>query len=121
MRAFKRVILFLLAVSLPVFLASFSVKGASAAGDTGESLFKANCSACHPDGDNILNHKKTLHKADREANNIFTAKDIIKKMRNPGPAPTHPQEWAGMKMFDKDKISDEDALKIANYILQTFN
>jgi len=41
-------------------------------------------------------------------------------MRNPGPAPTHPQEWSGMKMFDKDKISDEDALKIANYVLETF-
>ena len=122
MRALKSVTLFLLAVSpLPLLLVSLSVRGASAAGDTGESLFKANCSACHPDGDNILNHKKTLHRADREANNIFTAEDIIKKMRNPGPAPTHPQEWAGMKMFDKDKISDEDALKIANYILQTFN
>jgi len=122
MKAFKRVILFLLAVSLPLLLVSLSVKGASAAaGDTGESLFKKNCSSCHPDGDNILNRKKTLHKADREANNIFTAEDIIKKMRNPGPAPTHPQDWAGMKMFDKNKISDDDALKIANYILQTFN
>lgn len=120
MRALKRVILFLLAVSLPLLLASFSAKGASSE-DTGETLFKANCSSCHPDGDNILNRKKTLHKADREANNIFTAEDIIQKMRNPGPAPTHPQEWAGMKMFDKDKISDEDALKIANYILKTFN
>ena len=121
MRVFKRVILFLMAVSLPLFLLSLSVMGAPAAEDTGESLFRANCSACHPDGDNILNRKKTLHKADREANNIFTAEDIINKMRNPGPAPTHPQEWAGMKMFDKDKISDEDALKIANYILQTFD
>ena len=122
MKALKRMILCLLAVSLPLLLVSVSVKGASAAaGDTGESLFKDNCSACHPNGDNILNRKKTLHRTDREANNIFTAEDIIKKMRNPGPAPTHPQDWAGMKMFDKNKISDEDALKIANYILQTFN
>ena len=120
MRVLKRVLLFLLAVSLPLFIISLSAKGASAAEETGEALFKANCSACHPDGDNILNRKKTLRKADREANNIFTADDIILKMRNPGPAPTHPQEWAGMKMFDKDKISDEDALKIANYILETF-
>ena len=119
MRALKRVILFLLAVSLPLFLVSFLAKGASG-GDTGETLFKANCASCHPDGDNILNRKKTLHKADREANNILTAEDIIQKMRNPGPATTHPQEWAGMKMFDKDKISDDDALKIANYILETF-
>ena len=123
MRALKRVILFLLAVSLPlslICLVCLSAKGASAADDTGEALFRANCSACHPDGDNILNRNKSLRKADREANGIFTAEDIINKMRNPGPAPTHPQEWAGMKIFDKDKISDEDALKIANYILQTF-
>ena len=119
MRVLKRVILFLLAVSVPLLLVSFSAKGTSA-GDTGESLFKANCASCHPDGDNILNRKKTLRKADREANKIFTAEDIIRKMRNPGPSPTHPQEWAGMKMFDKDKISDEDAQKIANYILETF-
>ena len=120
MKSLKRVILLLLAVSLPLLLVSLLVKGSSAA-DAGESLFRANCSACHPEGDNILNRKKTLHKADREANNIFTAEDIIKKMRNPGPAPTHPQDWAGMKMFDEYKISDDDALKIANYILQTFN
>jgi cytochrome c6 len=102
-----------------LFLVSFSAKEVPAE-DAGEALFKANCSSCHPDGGNILNRKKTLHRADREANNIVTAEDIIKKMRNPGPAPTHPQEWSGMKMFDKDKISDDDALKIANYILQTF-
>lgn len=120
MRASKRMLLLLLAVSLFLFLVSLSVTGASA-GDTGETLFRVNCSSCHPDGDNILNRKKTLHKADREANNVFTAEDIIQKMRNPGPAPTHPQNWAGMKMFDKDKISDDDALKIANYILKTFN
>jgi len=121
MKILKRLTFFLLAVSLPLFLVAISVKGALAAGATGEVLFKTNCSACHPDGDNILNRKKTLHKADREANNIVTAEDIIQKMRNPGPAPTHPQDWAGMKMFDKDKISNEDALKIANYILKTFN
>jgi len=27
---------------------------------------------------------------------------------------------AGMKMFDKDKISDDEAQKIAEYILTTF-
>jgi len=87
---------------------------------TGEALFKANCASCHPDGGNILNQKKTLSRKDREANNIITAADIINKMRNPGPVPTHPQEWAGMKMFDKYKISDDEAQKIAEYILTTF-
>jgi len=87
---------------------------------TGEALFKVNCASCHPQGGNILNPKKTLSRKDREANNIISAADIINKMRNPGPVPTHPQEWAGMKMFDKDKISDDEAQKIAEYILTTF-
>jgi cytochrome c6 len=120
MRASKKMMLLLLAVSLSLFLVTLSVKKSSAE-NTGESLFKNNCSPCHPEGDNILNRKKTLHKADREANGIITAEDIVKKMRNPGPVPTHPQDWAGMKMFDKDKISDDDAMKIADYILSTFN
>ena len=104
--------------SLSLFFLSGEVFSAES---TGESLFQNNCSPCHPGGDNILNRKKTLHRADREANNIMTAEDIVKKMRNPGPAPTHPQDWAGMKMFDKDKIPDEDALKIAQYIIRTFD
>ena len=87
---------------------------------TGEALFKANCASCHPQGGNILNPKKTLSRKDREANKIITADDIINKMRNPGPVPTHPQVWAGMKMFDKYKISDDEAQKIAEYILTTF-
>jgi hypothetical protein len=44
----------------------------------------------------------------------------VRVIRNPGPVPTHPQEWAGMTMFDEKKISNEDALKIADYILKTF-
>ncbi|MDA8433506.1 MAG: c-type cytochrome [Nitrospiraceae bacterium] len=108
------------AVCLAVIFSAYS-PGRALGQDTGEALFKANCSPCHPDGGNILNSKKTLHKKDREAHNIRTAADIVRKMRNPGPVPTHPQEWAGMKMFDKNKISDEDALKIADYILKTFN
>ncbi|NJD55577.1 MAG: c-type cytochrome [Nitrospirae bacterium] len=87
---------------------------------TGEALFMAHCASCHSNGGNILNPKKTLSRKDREANNIITAADIINKMRNPGPAPTHPQELAGMKMFDKYKISDDEAQKIAEYILTTF-
>lgn len=104
-----------------VFLSFVFLTGAGFAEErTGEALFKANCASCHPDGGNILNPKKTLSKKDREANNIITAADIINKMRNPGPVPTHPQEWAGMKMFDKYKIPDDEAQKIAEYILTTF-
>lgn len=86
----------------------------------GKALFKKNCSPCHPDGGNIINPKKTLHKKDLDANKITTAEDIVKKMRNPGPFPDHPQDWAGMKMFDQKTISDQDASEIADYILKTF-
>ena len=86
----------------------------------GGMLFKKNCSPCHPDGGNIINPKKTLHKKDLDANKIASADDIVKKMRNPGPFPDHPQDWAGMKMFDQKAISDQDARKIADYILKTF-
>ena len=105
--------------SVFLFLVSLTETGYSEE-KTGEALFKGNCASCHPEGGNILNPKKTLSKKDREANNIINAADIINKMRNPGPVPTHPQEWAGMKMFDKYKISDDMAEKIAEYILTTF-
>ena len=36
----------------------------------GEELYKAKCAACHPDGGNIMNAKKTLKKKDLEANKI---------------------------------------------------
>jgi cytochrome c6 len=84
---------------------------ASGASQSGEELFKKNCSVCHVDGGNIINPQKTLQKKDREANNIKTANDIIKRMRNPGP---------GMTEFNQKTISDKDAHKIAEYILKTF-
>jgi len=79
---------------------------------SGEELFKTHCAVCHPDGNNIVNPKKTLHKKDRDANNVKKPQDIIKNMRNPG---------TGMTKFDKTTISDTDAKKIADYILKTFN
>ncbi len=100
---------------LAVFFISVSVTGfakGDAANGKGEELFKANCSPCHPEGGNIINPKKTLHKKDREANDIRKPADIISKMRNPGP---------GMTQFDKKTISDKDAKAIADYILKTFN
>jgi cytochrome c6 len=109
----------ILAVSVCLLSSSVSAKDAPA-GKSGEELFKEHCAACHPNGGNILSPQKTLSRKDREANNIKTADDIVKKMRNPGPFPTHPQEWAGMRMFDEKTISKDDAQKIANYILKTF-
>lgn len=88
---------------------------------TGEMLFEKNCSTCHPDGGNIFLKDKTLFKKDREAHKIYSAADIIKKMRNPSAFDFHPNQWSGMTVFDPDKLSDEDAQKIAEYIIQTFN
>lgn len=87
---------------------AFAEKGS----DKGEAKFKALCAVCHPDGSNIMNPKKTLHKQDREANNVKTADDIVAKMRNPGP---------GMTKFDEKTVSNKDAHAIAEYILKTFN
>ena len=103
-----------LLLSLVVFL-SLSVTLAVAAektkGKTGDALFKEHCAVCHPDGGNIINSQKTLHKSDLDANKIKKPKDIIKTMRNPGPS---------MTKFDKKTIPDSDAKKIAEYILKTF-
>jgi len=102
----------LLVVSLVFFVfAAQSIAGSHEAGKSGEELFKENCASCHPDGGNIINPKKTLHKKDLEANKIKTPEDIIGKMRNPG---------ENMTQFDKTMISDKDAGKIAKYILKTF-
>jgi cytochrome c6 len=80
-------------------------------GDQGEALFKQHCAVCHPDGGNIINPQKTLHKKDLEANNIKKPRDIINKMRNPG---------SGMTKFDEKSIPGTDAKIIAEYILKTF-
>ena len=73
--------------------------------------FKEHCAVCHPDGGNIVNAQKTLKKKDLQANGVKSAKDIIKKMRNPGP---------GMTTFDMKTISDKEAKAIADYVLKTF-
>jgi cytochrome c6 len=80
-------------------------------GATGEDLFKLHCAACHPDGGNIINPKETLSKADREKHGVKNAKDIVGKMRKPGP---------GMTTFDTKALPDKDAQAIAGYILKTF-
>jgi cytochrome c6 len=87
----------------------FAEKGSD---KTGETKFKALCAVCHPDGGNVMNPKKTLHREDREANNVKTADDIVAKMRNPGP---------GMTKFDEKTVANKDAHAIAEYVLKTFN
>ena len=86
-------------------------EGIAVAVPSGEALFKQHCAVCHVDGGNIINPKKTLHKADRDANAIKSADAIIKIMRNPGP---------GMTKFDEKTIPGSEAKLIADYILKTF-
>jgi cytochrome c6 len=82
-----------------------------AADRTGEALFKENCAACHPDGGNIINPRKTLKNKDMVANKVTTEDAIIKLMRSPGP---------GMLKFDQKTLPDKDARSIAKFILSTF-
>jgi cytochrome c6 len=93
-------------------LGAFAVGGLAAeAKGKGEALFKEKCAACHPDGGNIMNAKKTLKKKDLAANKIRSAADMVKYMRNPGP---------GMTKFDAKSLPDKDAKEIAAYVLKTF-
>ena len=88
-----------------------SVSIVDAQENIGETLFNEHCVVCHPGGGNIINSKKTLHSSDLKANNIAKPEDIIAIMRNPEP---------GMSTFDNEKIPDNFAKKLAEYILETF-
>lgn len=86
---------------------------AEKSGETsGYRLFKQHCAVCHPDGGNIINPKKTLHKKDMDANKIKTVEDIVKIMRNPGP---------GMIKFEESQLPNDKAREIGEYILKTYS
>jgi len=94
-----------------ILLTCLSVLIVEAQENIGGTLFNEHCVVCHPGGGNVINPKKTLHSSDLTANNITKPEDIIAIMRNPGP---------GMSKFDKEKIPDNFAQKLAEYILKTF-
>jgi cytochrome c6 len=108
-RLFVATLSSLAAIVLVLFLGAGS--RVQADGKSGGSLFKEHCSVCHPDGGNIINPKKPLHKKALEANNIKTKDDIVRLMRKPGP---------GMTTFDVKTIPDKEAREIAEYIIKTF-
>ena len=95
---------------LSVALLARSVVAAETTID-GKEAFEANCGGCHLNGGNMLNPTKTLMKMSREANGVRTARDIVRKMRKPGP---------GMRAFTKEDIPDRTARAIADYIIATF-
>lgn len=83
----------------------------AASAKSGEELFKQLCIACHADGGNTVNPKKTLHRQSLAKNNITKPEDIVKAMRNPG---------QGMNKFDEATVPEKDAMAIAEYVLNTF-
>jgi cytochrome c6 len=85
-----------------------TIKGVKIDGKKG---FEEYCAVCHPNGGNVINAAKSLGKKELAASGVKSAKDIIAKMRKPGP---------GMTAFDKKAVSDKEAKAIAEYILKTF-
>ena len=100
-----------LVVSVGLALPAAGLNAAEKKESAGAKLFQQHCAVCHPNGGNIIKPSKSLHKKDMDANGVKTAKDIVGKMRNPGP---------GMNRFDTKTVSDKDAKEIAQYVLNTF-
>jgi cytochrome c6 len=108
----KRLLLIIFILSVAAYpLNKVSSANEETKSSMGKNLFNQYCIMCHPDGSNIFNAKKSLHRNDLNSHNIKKPEDIINIMRNPGP---------GMPSFDKDKIPDDFAKQIAEYILDTF-
>lgn len=100
-----------LVVTVGLALPAAGLNAAEKKESAGAKLFQQHCASCHPDGGNIIKPALSLRKKDMDAQGIKTEKDIIGKMRNPGP---------GMTRFDAKTISDKDAKEIAQYILQAY-
>ena len=109
--AMKRMLFVLSFIAIVGLVASGAFAEKSASMSLGELKFKEHCAVCHPDGGNIINPKKTLHKKDLAANKMASAAAITKNMRNPG---------AGMTRFDEKTVPKKEANAIAGYILKTF-
>jgi cytochrome c6 len=77
----------------------------------GEMLFRQFCANCHPDGGNVSDPARNLHRSTLRANRINKPEDIIRIMRNP---------ISRMLRFDVTTLPDEDARAIADYVLDTF-
>ena len=100
-----------LVVAVGLALPAAGLSAAEKKESAGAKLFQQHCSACHPEGGNIIKPALTLRKKNLDARGVKTADDIVGKMRNPGP---------GMTRFDAKTVSDKDAKEIAQYILQAY-
>ncbi len=97
--------------SMVVALLLVTVSMAATGKIDGKAEFERLCSGCHPAGGNTINPAKTLMKMTREANGVKSVKDIVKKIRKPGP---------GMKQYDRKELPDAQAKAIAEYVIKTF-
>lgn len=79
--------------------------------ESGEELFRQFCHNCHPDGGNVSDPRRPLYGSALRRNHITTPEDIVRIMRNP---------LSRMIRFDAKTIPDEDARRIAEYVLTTF-
>jgi len=77
----------------------------------GKKEFEEHCAVCHPNGGNTINAQKPLNRKSLKNNGVKSVKDVVGKIRNPGP---------GMAKFDEKTISNKEAKAIADYILKTF-
>ena len=106
----KAVVLFIV-FAFSCFVAALTLAGEESGMKKGEQLFSEHCAACHPNGGNIIDPEDTLQKKTLTSHGIKTADDIVGYLREPG---------TGMPAFDKEKLPDEQAREIAEYILDTF-
>jgi cytochrome c6 len=109
MKTLTKVVVLVVCIGLVLPVAGLNA--AEKKDSNGAKLFQQHCAACHPNGGNIIKPAMTLHKKEMDANGVKTAKDVVGKMRNPGP---------GMTRFDAKTVSDKDAKEIAEYVLNTF-
>lgn len=79
--------------------------------DRGEALFRQFCANCHPDGGNVSDPARNLHRSTLRANGITRPEDILRIMRHP---------ISRMLRFDEKVLPDRDARAIAQYVLDTF-
>ena len=109
----KYLVLKLVAMAMLIAMALAGCEAGVSQGSakSGQELFLTHCSGCHPNGSNSVYPQKSLDRTTLAANGITDRNGIIAIMRNPG---------RKMKTFGRDTISDADARKVADYILETF-
>jgi cytochrome c6 len=75
--------------------------------ETGETVFQANCTACHAGGKNQIIIEKTLEKEVLENNGMYSVKAIVMQVTNGKNA---------MPAFG-GRLSDDEIESVANYVL----